>query len=282
MVLKSNNLILSALVFIFSNLSFAAAADKAAIDEQQKRLNEASVRFNSTFADTQEKVKKAHAAADLAENAYKQAELLFNKAQEELDKEAGSVLGFNIGEGSSVTKNKLAATKKARDDARIKYDDANASLKKYNDQYLDMYTRKRDLNSQKSKVGAALDSNQAEQTANLKADIERQNKDFELIINNQGLQTSFAELSKKMGSVDLANVKLNAKLDNAILGNYLKEKMHSMLNDKNTFCAAKNYCDDKGGPVSKSAIDKLFTGSTSINNAPPSSTTNLRSSGGAR
>jgi len=84
-----------------------------------------------------------------------------------------------------------------------------------------------------------------------------------LIIDQIGLTGDFSQLTAKAGSIDYGLNKLSQKLDNALIGKYMQDKMKAVLNDKDTFCAAKNQCDGKGGAVTDKAIGKIFSGSSS-------------------
>ena len=273
---------LVALLYFTSFLSVnVLAADAAEITATQNRLaaqNAALLQLRSSNSSITQALSKAQADSRVAGEAYARANDEFKKATSKFEDVAGSgVFGFGAGSGTPELK-------AAKDKAEVTFNSARESYQKAANL---VAATNRELIANGGKIITAN-----AQVADAKGDLKSQKTslDFEmdaLIMSRLGLMGDFSQLAAKAGDNEIALSKLNQKFDKALLGKYLQEKMKTMLNDKDTFCAAKNQCDGKGGAVTDKSMNRLFgrsaaTPSYDNSTGSGSGTSAKGSAGGAR
>lgn len=266
------------LIALLSFTSFLSvnvlAADAAEVTATQNRLaaqNAALLQLRSSNASITQALSKAQTDSRAAAAAYARANDEFKKATSNFEDVAGSgVFGFGAGSGTPELK-------AAKDKAEVALNSARESYQKAANL---VATTNRELIASGGKIISAN-----AQVADAKGDLKslKTTLDYEmdaLIMNRLGLMGDFSQLAAKAGDNEMAFSKLNQKLDKALIGKYLQEKMKNMLNDKETFCTAKNQCDGKGGAVTDKSMNKLFSGSAATASSGNSSGTSVNGSAG--
>lgn len=267
--------LLSFTSFFSLNVFAVEAAEVAATNSRLAAQTAALTQLRTSNASITQALSKAQSDARVAETAYAKADSEFKKAKSQFEDVAGSgIFGFGAGNGTPELKAAMDKAEVARNSARESYQKAAILVA----------TTNRELIANGGKI---LSANS--QVADAKSDLKSQktNLDYEmdaLIMSRLGLMGDFSQLALKAGDNETALAKLNQKFDKALLGRYLQEKMKTMLNDKDTFCAAKNQCDGKGSAVTDKSMNKLFNRTTPANSSDSSSgnsSTRNSTSGGA-
>ncbi len=282
--------ILCLLVAVMGSASFAQTVDpdvakaQAALAKSQSSV----AALNASLAKLQASHAEGLKALDATKADYRRADEIYQKANQAYEaaksahkESAGglSVGGFDFfgGSGDPKLKASLDNAKAALDTATATRNAAMAKIGEVENGVRQLGQQYRSTSSEMAGVQSDIASTQKElakynQTAQ---------RALLQMIESQGLSGQFSKVEAQAGRLEAAMAALEARYDKSVLGAYLREKMKDMLNDKDTFCAAKNQCDGKGGPVSDKAVSNLFKGgATAV--AKPASTPASAASGATK
>jgi len=223
--------------------SVLAVSAMAADAKDLKGSSTALLNYHKAYQEADKSVVTARELVNSASEATASATAKFNKLEAAYKQKYGTQAWWALGagEGDATAKAEVDAAEAKKNEA-IKAE-----------------------NEAKKKVKAATDELQkAGKGKNAaKAQIEEAWESINALFQQQGLMMKMSELQTATGDLKTAQFALSHKLDKAVIGAYVKDKMKNMLNDKDLFCGAKNQCDGKGGPVTDKSMDRLFNGGMS-------------------